>query len=163
MDEKEKKLIAELRKNGREKVTEIAGKHGLSASTLFDVLHRMEGRGVLKHTSLVDFQSLGYQTHLIFIIKTTIPNRSRLKEYLSKEGNINMLLQINSGFDYMFEALFRNQREASDFITRMESENRIVEMTIHNIIDVVHREKFLTEEWHFEEEKDVIRNYKEDS
>ncbi|MFC1752590.1 Lrp/AsnC family transcriptional regulator [Thermoproteota archaeon] len=147
---KKNKLITELRKNSRKKVTEIAAKHCMPASTLFDMLHRMEKQELIKHKAIVDFQSLGFTAHIIMLIKTSKEKRLRLKDYLNSSKNINTLLQINEGFDYFIEALFRNQKEAFDFIGDLSSSTLVEEQKVHFVIDVLEKEKFLTQEDHFE-------------
>ena len=45
---KEMKLIAELRKNGRQDITKLAKKYDYPKSTLYDLLHRLEQKGFLR-------------------------------------------------------------------------------------------------------------------
>jgi DNA-binding Lrp family transcriptional regulator len=148
--EKEKHLIINLRKNGRQKIKTIAQKHNYPTSTMTDVLHKMEEKGILKHKTNIQFEKIGYPIKILIAIKTGIPYRNQLRTYLKNNKNVNTLHMINTGYDYHCEAIFKNQKEVQEFTEKLRQENQIKEMKIFYIIETITHEKFLTEEEHFE-------------
>jgi len=142
-------LITELRKNSRQKLKEISAKLNIPISTLFDMMKDLENEGFIEHKSLVKFDKIGYPFQLMLAIKTSRENRDSLKNYFSNHSRVNNLFQINSEYDFLVEAIFRNQKEIQDFIDDMESKNIILKKTIFNIINTIQRENFLTKIDHF--------------
>ena len=87
---------------------------------------------------------------MFIALKTEIENRNQLRNYLEENKNINTLHIINGGFDFHAETVFKNQKQAQDFLDDLQIKNNITEINTYNIIDTVHSEKFLTKEEHFE-------------
>lgn len=147
---KERKLIAALRKNGRQNIKNMAIESNLPASTMYDLLHKLEENGILEHKSKVAFDKIGYPTRIWVAVKTVPANREVLKQHLMKNPNVNNVFRINSGFDFHFEGVFRNQKDALDFLEALEHEHQIVQKNVYTVIDTIQHESFLTEEEHFD-------------
>ena len=150
MNDKEKKLISSLRKNGREKIKKIAEDNNIPVSTMFDLLHRLEDKGFIEHKTHINFEKIGYPIKQFFAVKSTPSTRDKLKNFLETKSNINNLHIINSGFDFHFEALFKNQKEAQEFQELLEEQSLVTEKNVYNVIDTLAKEKFMTEEEHFD-------------
>lgn len=149
MEPKKMKLISELRKNSRQKLTDISTKSNIPISTLFDMMNNLEKEGIIEHKSLVNFEKIGYPFQVIFAIKTSKEERGHLKQYLAGHSRVNNIFQINSEYDYLIDAIFKNQKEIQDFIDELEAKNTILKKTIFSVIDTIQRESFLTKEDHF--------------
>jgi len=143
------KLITELRKNSRIKLKDISSKLSIPISTIFDMMKSLKKEGVIEHKSLIKFDELGFPFQTVFAIKTSKKHRESLRNYFVKHTRINSVFQINSEYDFLVEALFRNQKEMQDFIDELETKNIILKKTIFNIISTIQRENFLTESDHF--------------
>src|SRR3989344_4537222 len=150
MNENKKRLIAELRQNSRKKLTEISEASKIPVSTLFDTIRAMETENIVSHKSIVDFEKIGFTTRILMALKTNITDRIKLKTYLKDQKNVNSIFQINTGYDYLIDAIFKNQKEMQNFIEELEFNNIILEKSIFNVIDIIDQEKFLTKEEHFE-------------
>jgi len=154
MDEKKIKLILELRKDGRKRVTEISSKHKIPASTLFDIIHNLEKEGVVEHKSLVDFHKLGFPIHVIIIVNTGRDMIGPLKQHLAAQKNINTLFhlshsyEVDEGYGCIIEGIFRKQKDVEEFMGRMEESIELLDKRIYHVIDA-QKERFLTEEDHF--------------
>lgn len=147
---KERKLISSLRKNGREKIKRIAEDNNFPVSTMFDTLKRLEDMGIVDHRTHVDFEKLGFPIRQFHAVKSSLSSRDKLAKFLAKVPNVNSISVINSGYDYLFETIFRNQKEAQEFEDALQKKFLIQEKNTFNIIDSIHKEKFLSEENHFE-------------
>ena len=110
MDEKYKLLIKELRKDGRKKLTEVAKVTKIPVSTLFDMMHRLETKGLVGHKMLVNFEKIGFTMRTMIALKVDYDERKKLQEFLSKHKYINNLYEINDGYDYLVEGIFQKPK-----------------------------------------------------
>lgn len=146
MNEKDLQIISHLRQDARIGLTDISKKTNIPTSTVFDRVNAI-GEYVLKHTTLLDFEKIGYNSKNIIALKTSIEMRDILKEYLMAHNNVNNLYQTNSDHDFVIETIFRNQKDTQFFLEELERNFGIENVQIHNIIEDIHREKFLTKQW----------------
>ena len=122
---------------------------------MFDVIHRMEREGIVKHTSLVDFQKIGYTLNVLMLVKTPLGKSSGLRTNLAANKNVNTLFQLSpvysngDHYDYLIEAVFRSQKDIQEFVEKLEEEGSITSKRIHYVVDA-QKEMFLTKEEHFE-------------
>jgi len=137
-------IISSLRQNAREKLTEISRKTRIPVSTIFDRIKTHEGNIIRKHTALVDFAKLGYNTRANIILKVKRENREEVKEFLMKDSCINSAFKINNGYDFLIEAVFRNIKEVEDFIELLEEKFSIKAKQVFYIIDDLKKEAFLS-------------------
>jgi len=149
LNDKERKLIAKLRNNGREKIKTIADENHIPTSSLFDTLNRLENNQLIEHKTHVVFEKVGFPARFLVALKTTTQNRENLKLYLQTSKNVNTIHEINSGFDFHIDCIFKNQKEAHDFLINLEIENTLTGKHIFQVINTIHQERFLTKEDHF--------------
>lgn len=145
IDKKEMQVIAALRKNSRTSLAKISKEINVSKSTVFDRIKRQEKKLIQKHTSLIDFQRLGYAARIFIAIKTDIEHRKELQKYFTAHKNINNLFVINGGFDFFADAVFKDAKEMEDFLHELKIKHPIKDMQTHTIIQDIKREAFLEE------------------
>ena len=139
------KLIAQLRKNARETLTNISKNIKIPISTLYDKLKAHEGSVITKHTTLLDFTRLGFMCRANIMLRTNKENRDRLGSYLKAHPVINNLYKINNGYDFLAEGVFTHVKELEDFLEELESNFEIQDKKTHYIIEDLKREEFLSE------------------
>jgi len=149
LSNKEKILIMNLRKNGREKIKSIAEKNNLPIATLAKLLIKMEKQGILKHKTKVSFDKLGFQVKMLIALKAQDYLRQKLQNYLLKNPNINNMYIINSDYDFCIEAIFKNHKDAKDFLENSDFTNLVLKKNVYDVIEVINDEKFLTDRDHF--------------
>lgn len=137
-------IIAHLRLNARMGLTQMSRKTSIPVSTIFDKLKTYEKNIIQKHTSLIDFSKLGYNTRANITLKTNKQNREKLKEFLQKHQNINSVYKINNGYDYLIEAVFRHIKELEDFLEMLEEKFDATERKVYYIIEDIKREGFMS-------------------
>jgi len=140
----DKKFIAELRKNSRETLTNISRKIKIPISTLYDKLKNQEKNLIIKHTTLLDFNKLGYNCRANIMIKVKRENRERIGSFLKEHDNVNNLYKINNGYDYLIEAIFQHIKEMEEFMEQTDQEYGIEEKKTFYIIEDLKREEFMT-------------------
>lgn len=137
-------IISSLRQNAREKLTEISKKTRIPVSTIFDRIRLHEGNLIRKHTALVDFGKLGYNTRANIILKIGKGDREAMKEFLMKHSSVNSAFKINNGYDFLVEAVFTNIKEVEDFMDMLEEKFSIKAKQVFYVIDDLKKEEFLS-------------------
>ncbi|MDP2907193.1 MAG: Lrp/AsnC family transcriptional regulator [Nanoarchaeota archaeon] len=137
-------IISGLRQNAREKLTEISKKTRIPVSTIFDRIRTLEGDVIKKHTALVDFGKLGYNTRANIILKVGKGDREAVKDFLMKHNSVNSAFKINNGYDFLIEAVFANIKDVEDFIESLEEKFSIKSKQVFYIIDDLKKEEFLS-------------------
>lgn len=107
MDQYDTKIIAELRKNGRLSITDLAEKIGLSKTPVINRLKKLEKSGViLGYTAIIDpvRQGMG---HIAFVQVTLSDTRSQALDAFNKAvltiPEITQCHMIAASFDYLLK------------------------------------------------------------
>jgi DNA-binding Lrp family transcriptional regulator len=143
LSEKDKIIFNHLRKNARINLTDIAKITGIPASTIYDRVRSNEKCIVKKHTTLLDFAKLGYNAKAKIALKVNPEDRKRLFDFLSTCKNVNSMYRINYGYDFLVEVIFPGIVDVEDFINSIESNFKIKEKHVFNVIDEIKREEFI--------------------
>jgi DNA-binding Lrp family transcriptional regulator len=146
MKEKDYKILAELRKNSRAQLKEISKNTSLPISTIYERIKNNYSNIVKKHTSILNFELLGFNAKANICLKCDKKYKNELYEHLKNHPNINSLSKINNGFDCMVEAIFKNVKELEEFVENLEEKYCIKSKQIYYIIDEIVKEKFFTEQ-----------------
>ncbi len=124
-------------------LTKMAKKTGIPVSTIFDKIRGFQNNIVTKHTTLINFDLLGYNTRSKILLKVGKEDKEALKAYLLKNHNINSFYRINNGYDFMIEGIFKNIKEMEEFLENLEGKFTIEKKEYFYIIDDMKREAFM--------------------
>ncbi len=142
MNQKDLKILAYLRQDARMPLTNMSRKTGIPVSTIFD---RIKGNDIiLKHTSLLNFTKLGYNTRAHISLKANREDKEALREFLSKHESVNSLYKINNGFDFMIEGIFKQINDMESFLEMLESKFKIEGKQYYFIIEDLKKEAFMS-------------------
>ncbi len=144
MNKKDLKILSELRQNARMSLTKMSKKTQIPVSTIFDRLKLNEKNIIIKHTSLLDFNKLGYNTRANITIKVNKEDKETLKQHLIRHHQINSVYKINNGFDFMVEGIFKHIIEMEDFLEQLEQKFNIIDKKSFFIIEDLKREAFMS-------------------
>ena len=114
-------------------------------SSLYEKIKRSEGNIITKHTCLVDFTKLGFNTRAKIVIQAGTSGKAELLSFLVKHQNVNSVYKINNGYDFMIDGIFRNMRELEDFLEAVQEKFRIKRQETFFVIDDIKREAFLSD------------------
>lgn len=109
-------LIQCLRENSRFSLTQISKKTRIPISTLYDRLKAQQDHTIQKHTTIVNFDALGYTTRVHMAVVVSPQQRAELQKHLEHHTNINNVFEIASSYDFMLEAVFKSMFEVKEFI-----------------------------------------------
>ena len=116
----------------------------IPVSTIFDKIKFSDV--INKHTTLLNFQELGYHTRANVCVKVSKKDKQSLKEYLQSNSQVNSVFRISSEFDFLFEGIFMNLGEMEDFMDYLEGKFNILDKKVILVIEDLKREEFFTEE-----------------
>ena len=145
LSKKDLLILSELRNNSRETLTKISKRTSVPISTIFDKLKQFEGNLIKQHTTFINFSQLGFNARANVMIKVNRDTREAIKDYLSKHQNINSLFRVNNGFDFMFEGIFVNMKDAEDFLEKLDQKFKIENKEVYYIIDDIKKEGFMAD------------------
>jgi len=98
---------------------------------------------IKKHTTLLNFEKLGFSSRAFVILGVKKENREGLREFLLTCPNINSVLKINNGFNFMVEFVFRDMVDVENCVEDIEERFDIKNKKVHYIIEDLKREGFL--------------------
>lgn len=145
LDKKELVIMSMLRQNSRETLTKMSRLSQIPVSTIYDKIKMHENGIILRHTCILDFAKLGFNTRANICLKVNKENRDELRDYLLKNQNINSVYKINNGFDYLIEAVFKHIKELEDFLELLDEKFKLKGRQVFYIIDDIKRESFMAD------------------
>ena len=145
MNKKDLRVISYLRQDARMPLTKISRKTHIPVSTIFDRLKSSEDSIIIKHTSLLDFQKLGFHTRANVALKVEREDKEILKEFLLKSQSVNSVSRINNGFDFMAECIFKQIVDLEEFLDNLEQKFRISDKKTYFIIEDLKKESFMSD------------------
>ena len=139
-------ILSNLRKNARESLTTMSKRTTIPVSTIFDRLKTFQNDIIRKHTTLIDFSLLGFNARANILLKVDREQREDLKKYLGNNHNINTVMKISSGYDFMIEGIFRNVKDVEDFLDTLGSKYTIEQTQVYYIIEDIKKEAFMNDQ-----------------
>ncbi len=136
-------ILSHLRKNGRETLTKMSKKTGIPISTIYDRMKFHDGDLIKKHTCIVDFNKIGYNTKAYVLLKVHKDSRKEVAEYLRENMNVNSVSKVNNDYDYLVEVICRHLKGIEKFIESMEEKFNLTAQKVFYEIENIKREGFM--------------------
>ncbi len=146
LKEQDLALLISLRRNAREKLTTISRKTHIPVSTLHDKLKSFLDGMIEKHTTLLNYESLGYTCHAHLLLRAAREHKDALRQHLSSHPNVNSAFKINNGWNFLVDVVFPGLDALDNFLDDLENRFAVTDHQVHYIIDEIKRESFLTDE-----------------
>ena len=143
LNEKDREIMKQLRKNARVSLTDVAADIGMPTSTVYDRVRRAEKRIIHKHTTLLDFNKMGFNGRTTVAFKLSASAVQSALAYLKAHPNVNTLYRVNHGFDFLAELVFPNLAVLHDFLDDFGQQFQVINQQIFTIIDDIKREEFV--------------------
>jgi len=144
MNKNENVILSLLRDNSRISLTEMSKFTKIPISTLFERLKEYNHGLIKKHTTLVDFSRLGYDTRARVLYKAKKGESKKLGELLSTSRNVNELYKVNNGFDFMVEFIFKNMKEFEDYRDKISALYPIEKELVCYLVEEIKKEEFMS-------------------
>ena len=147
-NDKQITLLMQLRRNGRQPLTEISRKINMPVSTIFDRLKTNRHELIRRFTCLLDFSRVGFNCRAHMVFRVRKDQRDEMQQHLMKHPNINSVYKINNGYDFLVETIFKDLKEVDEFIEKVDERFKIAEKNVYYIIEDLAREQFMTDPVH---------------
>lgn len=135
IDEIDKKIIDELRKNSRLSMSELGRRVNLSSPSVTERVKQMESFGIIKKYTLeVDYEKLGYPIQCI--IEATVKNGDykRFTMFMEELPNVEFCYRVAGNACYILKMQFESFAKAEEFINTV---NPIASTVTHFIFSQV--------------------------
>ena len=119
MKRKDLLILSYLRRDARQRLTNISRRTHIPVTTIYDNVRRYEKEFITKHSSLIDFRKLGFNAKTNVALKVG-SNRSEVLDYLQDHPNVNSLYRTDSEYDLLVELVFRELRDVDDFLSGLK-------------------------------------------
>ena len=140
--EKDFQILKHLRKNNRGTLTGISKSTGIPVTTVYDRIKMLDQNQIIKKSvCLLDFSKLGFHIKAHFALK--VKEREQFLEFISKQECLNSLYRINHGFDFLFEAIFKDMNETRAFSEFIEKNFTVLNRQFYYILEDLKQEEFL--------------------
>ncbi|MDP2749624.1 MAG: Lrp/AsnC family transcriptional regulator [Nanoarchaeota archaeon] len=143
MDKKDLMIVKELRRNARLSLTDIASLTTIPITTVHDRLKQHEKKWISKHTTLLDFQNMGYGGRAYLALKAEKAKRIELRNFLLHHKNVNSVYVVNYGFDLMADVVFRNIKDVESFSELLSQKYGVFETKIFHVLEELQEEEFM--------------------
>jgi DNA-binding Lrp family transcriptional regulator len=150
LNRKQINLLMQLRKDGRQPLTEISHKINMPVSTIFDRVRASRNEIIKKFTCLLDFSRIGFNCRAYMVFRVKKVDRERMQSHLLKHPNVNSIYKINNGYDFLIETVFRELKEVDAFVEKVDERFKVQEKKVYYIIEDIARELFMTDPVHAE-------------
>ena len=137
-------LVALLRQNSRMSLTEMSRKTKIPISTIYEKLKHFRTGLIRKHTALVDFSQLGFNTRARVLLKVKKTELQKLREFLLTSSALNELYKVNNGYDFMVEFIFPGMKELEEYLDLLGEQYGVEKEQVFYIVDEIRREEFLS-------------------
>ena len=144
ISKKELLMVSHLRSNSRETLTRLSRKTNVPISTLHDKMKSNCGEVIQKNVALIDFSKVGFHCRAYITMRVNKKQRNDIKDFLEKNEEVNTLLRINNGYDFLVEGVFRNINEMEMFIERLDERFDIKEKKVYHVISNIKQEAFMS-------------------
>jgi len=116
LDEADMQIIAEMERDGRQSVLDLAVKLNMSRPTVHAKLQRLLQHRVIKVIALCRPRVMGFQTNALIGINVSPREIDEVADRLSSYPNVHMVAITAGGHDIIIMTLFHSSSELSEFV-----------------------------------------------
>lgn len=132
------KILKKLAEDGRKSYRTLATELKISPITVKKHVEELEHRGIIRNYGItIDYEKLGYD--IIALIELTISKGKMLEveKDISKNANIFAVYDITGTADAILLGRFKNRRDLSTLIKKINSYEYIVRTNTHIILNTI--------------------------
>lgn len=144
MEQKEKDIINYLRRGKNVNISQIAREFNLPTSTVADRIKRIEEKYIIKRSSLLDYNKIGYSANVFLAIKISTKQNNEFLTFLKNQNCINSIHHINSGYNFLVELVCKDNFELIKWIEKSK-EMFELKITQFQVLKLEEKEKFVPE------------------
>ena len=122
MDETGRRILNELIENSRQSYRSLAKNTKVSIVTIAKRLKQFKKEKIINQfTTRVDYDKLGYDIHVLIMIRVSKGQESEVENRLKSDSNVMAIYDTTGEFDVLVIARLKSRRELDIFIKRMQT------------------------------------------
>jgi len=133
LDKSDRRILEVLQRRGRIPNKQLAGIVGLSPSSVYERVKKLEKKGIIeKYTAILDSEKLGLETVIFVSVSLNLHNEYSLENFNSFVNNsrmINECYHLAGSEDYLLKIHCRDIKEYESFLvtrlTRIDGMDRV--------------------------------------
>lgn len=145
MNQKDLQILAYLRQDSRMPLTKLSRKINIPVSTIFDRLKLNQDKVIVRHTSLLDFNKLGYSVHANITFSVDREDKENLRDHLMKHRNVNSVYRVSGGYDFLVEGIFKDIKQMEEFVDKVEVDFKIKDKNSFFVVEELKKESFMSD------------------
>jgi DNA-binding Lrp family transcriptional regulator len=132
--ELEKKILKSLNQNARKSLRKIAKEAGVSTTSIYNNVRKLEQKGILKgYIPLVDEELLGFQLIALIGIRINQSNLMEVEEKMAQHPEVRAIYDITGEWDAILVCYFKDRKDLDMFLKNQLAVPH-VERVITNIV-----------------------------
>jgi DNA-binding Lrp family transcriptional regulator len=137
LDNKDKKIIAELKKNSRQTVRDIAKQTGIRPSTVHQRITKMRKEGIIeKFTVKLSNAAIGEN----FIVFMFVSTKTDLSASFFQNKHIKDVFGVTGEYDLLIKLKFKDVDEFNNFVISLRK-NKAIEKTLTSVATITLKEE----------------------
>ena len=145
IDELDKKILKTLNKNARMSFRNAAAEVGISATTFYNKVKKLEKSGVLRgYIPIIDSKSIGYDLTAVIALRVKQDKELDVQKTISKLPQVWAIYEITGEWDIILICNFRGRKDLTNFLKQELPLQYIQRAITHLVLNVVKEEKRTT-------------------
>lgn len=142
IDELEKKILNTLNKNARMSFRQAAKEVGISATTLYHKVKKLEKSGVLKgYIPLIDKECVGFDLTAIIALRVRQEKDVEVQEAISELPQVRAIYEVTGEWDLVLICYFKGRQDLTYFLKKKLPLSCVERAITHLVLNVVKEEK----------------------
>jgi len=122
IDSIDERIVNELSKDSKMTLRRLAKKLGISAVTAMNRIKALEKEGIIRnYTIKVDYEKLGYGTHVIIEVKISKGKLFDLEKKIANSPNVYAVYDSTGQFDATVIGRFKSTRAMDAFLKKIQT------------------------------------------
>ncbi|MAG39102.1 hypothetical protein CMO90_03350 [Candidatus Woesearchaeota archaeon] len=121
-DDKDKKIITELKKNSRASIRDLAKKTNVRPSTVHQRIKKLTEKGLIEQFTVKLNNKLADENFIVFMFVATETN---LDTKIFKNKHVKEVFGITGEYDLLFKMKFKDVEEFNNYILEFRKETGI--------------------------------------
>lgn len=121
-DKHDEKILNELIENNKIPLRKLSKKLNVSFVTVMNRIKKLEKEGVIeKYASKINYEKLGYGTHVIIEIKISKGKLFELEKRIASSDNVYSVYDTTGEYDATIIAKFKSTRAMDNFLKKIQT------------------------------------------
>ena len=142
IEELDRKILEALNRDARMSFRRIAKKLGISPTTLYNKVKKLEKSGVLKgYIPLIDAESVGYNLMAIISLRVKQEKDIEVQDTISNFPQVGAVYEVTGEWDLILVCYFKGRKDLIYFLKKELPLSNIERANTHIVLNVVKEER----------------------